>query len=45
MGAGKKVGVIILAIIIILVVVFLLEYFQIFSVPVLGPIFRDLIPL
>ena len=45
MGAGKAVGGIILAIIIIFVVIFALEYFQIFSVPVLGPAIRNIVPL
>ncbi|MFX1520969.1 MAG: hypothetical protein ACFFCD_13720 [Promethearchaeota archaeon] len=45
MGAGKVAGGIIAVIIIVLAVIFALEYFQIFSVPVIGPALRNLIPL
>ena len=44
MGAGKTIGIIILLIIILLGGVFALEYFQIYSVPYIGPVVRDLIP-
>lgn len=44
MGKGKVVGGIIALIVIVVAVVFALEYFQVFSVPVLGPALGNLLP-
>jgi Ca2+/Na+ antiporter len=44
MGKGKVVGGIIALIVIAVAVVFALEYFQVYSVPVLGPALGNLLP-